>query len=198
MKQYLGRTTNKGGWHKLPNDNLYPCPINNNYNVKCKNLIYRIHEKYEHFDKICITIEKTNYQCNDWLFDIFKSVKETRLGLVLTIDCLELKYSRTPGLNWTYIYDNVTHSECLKTTLDLITRILQDTKELIQDNVMIDIKISYSTFFFEECHKVFLQLFGNIMLDNNGNNNNYNNCHAMVDHKKNGKNNMACFRVCLR
>ena len=75
----------------------------------------------------------------------------------------------------------------------------------MQENIMIDIKISYSTLSFDECDKLYLKIFDSV----NSNKNNYNYKHqakVIISHKMRNivqnevENRMAVFRVraCLR
>ena len=171
----LFNTANRGEWHQLPNDNLYPCPKKNDYHVRCNNLIHRMYEQFDKLEKLCITIDETTYTCKNWLFDLLNTVKEINLQFVLIIDCLRLNDFDSCSADVQY---------CQK-RLDLIRRIFVHVRELIQNNVIMDIKISYSTFSFDQCHTLFLKIFSNGMIK------------QMVSHEYSAATKMTVFRACF-
>ena len=172
----LFNTKESGEWHQLPNDNFYPCPKNNSYNIKSKNLIYRIHENFQTLNKVNIIIDKIKHdECKNWVIDLLKSFTQLKcLALNLTIHVLELNNDNDQELN-------------------LIKKIFQHIKKLIDENVVFDIKIQYSTFSFAQCDKLFLKI-----LKNDHDRKKRNRKCVTLDHVNCSKTGMVLFRARLK
>ena len=176
----LFATRDSGAWHQLPNDSFYPCPTNNNYNLQSKNLIYKIHENFENLRTMSININRirTDYNCKNWIIGILDSFSKLNQGICTQSKCL--------GLNLM-----IRHLELDDQGLDLITKIFQHTKKLIEENVPIDIKIQYSTSLFAKCHELFLQIMGHDRKKANTKS-------VMVDHMNSSTTGMTLFRARLQ
>ena len=137
-----------------------------------------MYENFEKLNTININIDKIKYdECKNWVMDMLESfIRLKCLQLKLTIHHVELN----------------NHNDQV---LDLIKKIFQHIKKLIDENVVFDIKIWYSRSLFAECDKLFLTI---LKSDHDRKSNNSKSQSVMIDHKNCAKTGMILFHVRLK